>query len=163
MNVLFLDHYGIMCLSNKEIIREKTSLPTYSELKGHNKFEDFDKDAVKILNRILEETNSEIVISSDWRFGVSLDYMGDFYIKQGVIKRPIGFTPIIRFNGLSIQENRKLEILNWLQNNEVENWVVVDDLYIDVTNLAWAKYPNKGIKENNIVNIIYDHLKCQHI
>lgn len=43
------------------------------------RFDDFDKKAVKILNQILEETNAEIIVSSDWRFHATLEELGDYY------------------------------------------------------------------------------------
>ena len=59
-------------------------------------FDDFDKKAIKILNEILEETGAEIVVSSDWRLHANLEELGDYYISQGIIKRPIAVTDMFK-------------------------------------------------------------------
>lgn len=87
MKVIFLDHDGVICLSNNWGGRFKK--------KGtdvHSRFDNFDKKSIKILNQILEKTGAEIVVSSDWRNSCTLKEMGELYEVQGVTKKPIGFT-----------------------------------------------------------------------
>ena len=158
MDIIFLDHFGVMALSEKGIERSKDKLPHYTEFIRHQPFENFDKEAVSILNSLIKEFDLEIVVTSDWRNLVDLDFIGDFYIKQGITKRPIGFIP--SSNGIGVREKRANGILEWLKSNKVENWVAVDDLYMDLPNLAWIKYPGEGIKQEGIVNIISNFLKC---
>ncbi len=67
INVLFLDHDGVICLPDQWGRRSEGSL----EIDKY--FDKFDKKSIKILNEIIEKTNCEIVISSDWRFHCKID------------------------------------------------------------------------------------------
>ena len=121
MKVIFLDHQGVMYL-------KKHVSP--------GKLDDFDKNAVNVLNFILKETDAEIVISSDWKYWTSFNNMCKFYSDQGIIKTPIGVTPT--------KENRSDEILEWINKNPISNWVAVDDIDLDINNFVLTD-PNYGM------------------
>ena len=150
MKVIFLDNDGVICLSEnwgsrrKKQIKEGRSMGTsVRELPIHLRLDNFDKKAVKVLNKILETTGAEIVISSDWRFHGTLEELGDYYISQGIMKKPIATTEIfkdifpkewsaLRFRA-DLELERYMEIDNWLKNHpEVTHWVAVDDLDMSV-------------------------------
>ena len=150
MKVIFLDNDGVICLSEnwgsrrKKQIKEGRSMGTsVRELPIHLRLDNFDKKAVKVLNKILETTGAEIVISSDWRFHGTLEELGDYYISQGIMKKPIAATEIfkdifpkewstLRFRA-DLELERYMEIDNWLKNHpEVTHWVAVDDLNMSV-------------------------------
>ena len=77
MRCIFLDHDGVICLSNnwggrtKKWSKYRSENPESSSDKRDApvdvRFDDFDEKAVRILNQILEETGAEIVVSSDWK------------------------------------------------------------------------------------------------
>jgi methyl coenzyme M reductase subunit C-like uncharacterized protein (methanogenesis marker protein 7) len=90
MKVLFLDHYGVLSLSKQPVTRTELSMISRDELTDATLFDDFDKDAVNILNDIIDLTGAEIVISSDWKRHATLDGMCEFYQKQGIKKNAIG-------------------------------------------------------------------------
>jgi hypothetical protein len=109
------------------------------------RFDNFDVKAVKILNEILEETDAEIVVSSDWQNFATLDELGEYYESQGIIKKPIGVTKEIgdvdfeKYDkmpwnrDLDLEQHRSLEILEWLEAHaEVTHWVAVDDLHMGI-------------------------------
>jgi len=150
MKVIFLDNDGVICLSEnwgsrrKKQIKEGRSMGTsVRELPIHLRLDNFDKKAVKVLNKILETTGAEIVISSDWRFHGTLEELGEYYISQGIIKKPIATTEVfkdifpkewstLRFRA-DLELERYMEIDNWLKNHpEVTHWVAVDDLNMGV-------------------------------
>ena len=100
MKVIFLDHEGVICLSTefggrfkkqreagRKLSQSVASLPVLS------RFDNFNKKAIKVLNSILEETGAEIVVSSDWKRWANVEEMGEYYESQGIIKKPIDFTP----------------------------------------------------------------------
>jgi len=164
MKVLFLDHYGVMCLSPREITRTELSMPTPDEFTdtGIKVFSDFDPDAVTILNSILDTTGCEIVVSSDWKCGVTVDYMGEFYQQQGVGKSPIDFTAWLP-DYPTYHEQRATEINTWLDlHPEITHWAAVDDLYMGtwLTNFVWAKRVDLGIKDPTVQEQILGSL-CQ--
>ena len=175
MKVLFLDHDGVVCLSNnwgsrlkkqKKWGGRKLSM-TLSEVPVQYRFDNFDKKAVKVLNEVLTETGAEIVVSSDWKLHGSLEDLQTMYKEYGVIKSPIDLTPELRFfdpNTASLfgykgwlERARCLEIQKWLELNEVESWVAVDDLNMSdeflnpgLTNFVLTPKENEGIKQTGI-------------
>lgn len=154
MKVLFLDNDGVICLSEnwgsrrKKQIKEGRSMGTSaSELPVHARFDNFDRKAIKVLNQILEKTEAEYVVSSDWRFHATLEELGDYYISQGLIKKPIDATGMfkdlfpaewsqLRFRA-ELELERSMEINHWLENHpEVTHWVAVDDLDMSIEFLS---------------------------
>ena len=100
MKVIFLDHDGVICLQSnwgtrttkqKKFYKGKIR-PSYREIPFHLKFDNFDKGAIEVLNSILLETDAQIVVSSDWRFHMTLEEMGEYYLQQGIIRKPVAFT-----------------------------------------------------------------------
>ena len=118
-----------------------------SELSVDLRFDNLDKKSVRILNEILEESGAEYVVSSDWRFHATLEELGDYYLSQGVVKRPLDATGMfkdlfpkqwasLRFRA-DLELERYMEVENWLEKHpEVTHWVVVDDLNMSVEFLS---------------------------
>jgi hypothetical protein len=168
MKVLFLDNDGVICLSNNwggravkwaNFKRDNPdSEATFDNKPVECRFDDFDKGAVKVLNKILEETGAEIVVSSDWRLHANLEELGDYYESQGIIKRPIAVTDqfkdvfpkewnAFRFRA-ELELERSMEIGHWLENHpEVTHWVAVDDLNMSAEFLS--KYFSKDESDKN--------------
>jgi hypothetical protein len=115
MNVIFLDHGGVLYLG---------------EPFGDKILRDFDVECVKVLNSIILETDCELVISSDWKTWTSIEQMSEFYKSQGILKSPIGFTDkfVEYYDWNKLPNQRSFEIISWLETNDVDKWVVLDDL-----------------------------------
>ena len=170
MKVIFLDNDGVICLSNnwggrsKKWANYRSQNPSSSDSKSDApvqvRFDDFDEKAVRVLNSILEETGAEIVVSSDWRFHANLDELGDYYVSQGISKKPIAVTHrtedinpelwrVMRFRA-DLELERSIEILDWLEKNpQVTHWVAIDDLNMSVDYLSnhfTAKNPDDESK-----------------
>jgi hypothetical protein len=188
MKVIFLDNDGVICLSNnwggrsKKWAKYRSANPETS--KYHNdapveiRFDDFDKKAVKILNEILNETGAEIVVSSDWRYHATLEELGEYYISQGISKKPIGVTKrlgecdqpenFIWPRQWDLEQSRSLEILQYLRDNpEVTEWVAVDDLNMGkdeewkiwgLNNFVLTPKSSEGIKQSGIKEKIIKYL-----
>lgn len=154
MKVVFLDNDGVVCLHNnwgtRNKKRQKASVSARtspSELSVDLRFDNLDKKAVRILNEILEESGAEYVVSSDWRFHATLEELGDYYLSQGVLKRPLDATGMfkdlfpkqwasLRFRA-DLELERYMEVENWLEKHpEVTHWVAVDDLNMSVEFLS---------------------------
>ena len=167
MKVIFLDNDGVICLSNnwgsrhkkqKEWGKREPSM-TFHEIPIEYRFDNFDKKAIKVLNSILEETDVEIVVSSDWRFHATLEELGDYYEAQGIIKRPIDITKRFHFTNWleegfikdhgefpwnreeDLEQQRHFEIKRWLRDHpEVTHWVAIDDLHMGFEiNTSWGE------------------------
>ena len=167
MKVLFLDHYGVLCLSTKPVTRTEFSMPTSDEFAdtGITFFSDFDSDAVAVLNDIIQQTGAEIVISSDWKRETTLSGMCEFYQKQGIKKMPLAYTDWMP-GAATYHEQRAGEINAWLdQHPEITHWCAVDDLYMAtwLTNFAWAKCVDQGIKDPAVQDQIIQLLVTQDL
>ena len=141
MKILFLDHQGVM----------------YTKRHPHpGHLDDFDKQAVAILNSILESDSSiEIVVSSDWKYWVSLDTMCEFYIQQGISRPPIGYTPkTATYNWQQLAQQRASEIKSWLETTTTTPtvWVAVDDINMTqhLSNFVRITETDKGLCQKGV-------------
>lgn len=185
-SILFLDIDGVLSLFSNWGSRNKKWENYVKNSQNLNyllkdapvdiRFDDFDKKAVKVLNSILEITGAEIVISSDWRGHATLEELGEYFSSQGVIKKPIGYTPTSlpgdlpyffdAFDKTELEQTRSYEILEWLKEHpEVTHWVAVDDLDMSVregkwglTNFVHTPKMREGIKQSGIKDKILKFL-----
>ena len=150
MKILFLDHQGVIYL-------EKAIWPVGKPILLY-----FDQGAVSILNEIIREVDCEIVVSSDWKTWVDLPTMKSFYIKQGIIKPPIGYTTTTNIKDLDdIAYLRAKEISEWLDSaDNITSWVAIDDLDMrkHLSNFVWIEDAEKGILAEGIKKSVVDHL-----
>ena len=181
--VIFLDNDGVICLAHNWGSRFKKQKRSIAEtvsdrdLPVEFRFDNFDQKAIKVLNSIIEQTDAEIVISSDWRTWATLEELGEFYLSQGIIKKPIALTPLMKdFDDNAFQlfwykrwleRIRILEIQEWLQNNQVDKWVAIDDLNMSrqfnggygLDNFVLTPRSTEGIKQSGIKEKILGFLK----
>ncbi len=129
------------------------------------------------MNEILEKTNADIVISSDWKRWATVEEMGEYYESQGIKKKPIGFTKSINdcevpddfqfSRQFDLEQERHFEILQYLKDNpQITHWVAVDDLNMGkvqkhetwgdmeldwgLDNFVHTPKSNEGIKQSGI-------------
>ena len=177
MKVIFLDNDGVICLSTnwgtrfrkqKKVYTKKNPQPISGEIPVKLRFDNFDKKAVSVLNKILEETGAEIVVSSDWKNYANIEELGEYYESQGIIKKPIAVTPNLRdFDSDTsdmfswkgwLERIRCLEIQEWLKrNHSVTHWVAVDDLNMSneylqpgLDNFVLTPKSAEGIKQSGV-------------
>lgn len=185
MKVIFLDHDGVICLETEWGSRLKkqknwegrTEFMHFNEIPIQYRFDNFNKKAVAVLNEILDTTNAEIVVSSDWRFHANLEELGEFYKLQGIIKTPIAVTPPFKacnwfdpktfpWNKTDdLEQERTIEITQFLIDHpEIELWVAIDDLHMGIEvkdssneihhrdwglqNFVWTPNSLEGIKKS---------------
>jgi len=199
MKVIFLDHDGVICLSDEwggrfkkeKKFREETGIlaklssPHYG-LPVECRFDNFNKKAIDVLNEILETTGAEIVVSSDWKRWANVEEMGEYYQSQGIIKKPISFTPNLsectNFDNETfpwsrqwdLEQTRTVEIKEYLHNHpEITHWVAVDDLNMGKTgmyygmefehewaldNFVYTPLSREGIKQSGVKEKIINFL-----
>jgi hypothetical protein len=182
--IIFLDHDGVICLSHNWGTRHtkqrkwggrKMSMSTTS-IPLEYRFDNFDKKSIALLNEILEQTETDIIVSSDWRLFATLEELGEYYISQGILKKPIGYTK--RLGDFDIPEGfpwsrqwdleqvRCFEIHQYLKEHpEITHWVSIDDLnmakngmYYSVDfehewgleNFVHTPLSNEGIKQKGV-------------
>lgn len=161
MRVIFLDHDGVICLSTEWGSRHKKQKEFgrkmsqgVLEMPVEMRFDNFNKKAIKILNEILEETDAEIVVSSDWKRWATVEEMGEYYESKGIKKKPIDFTPnlgqctwyieaypagFIWSRAWELEQIRTIEIKQYLVDHpEITNWVSIDDLRMGKSGLDYS-------------------------
>lgn len=183
MKVIFLDNDGVICLANNWGSRFKKQTKSIAktvadkDLPIEERFDNFDQKAIKVLNQILEETDAEIVISSDWRTWATLEELGQFYLSQGIIKKPIACTPLMKnfadndfqlfWYKRWLEKIRIIEIQQWLKGTPVDKWVAIDDLNMSpefnggygLENFVLTPRSTEGIKQSGIKEKILGFLK----
>jgi hypothetical protein len=133
----------------------------------------FDPKCVSVLNYILKETGAEIILSSDWKLHYTLFEMNEIFTHNGVIKGPIGFTPVGTYTNDNLDSGRVSEILSWLDLHAKKpitkggkdgvydiKWVAVDDLKMwDLDNFVHCPKQMEGIKQTGIKEKIIKFLE----
>lgn len=172
--IILLDHDGVICLPHNWGGRIKKIRNFNKENPNHDgsypvevRFDDFDKDAVKILNEIIEKTDAEIVISSDWKKHATLEELGEYYIQQGIIKKPIAFTDSWKNIPISERDSyadpkygyerdweRYAETKYYVDKYNLKNYVIIDDLFLDVFEKNNSKFVHslytEGLKQTGL-------------
>ncbi len=189
MKVIFLDNDGVICLANnwgsrvKKRKKDKISLVMNDpDVEAKYRFDYFDKKAVKVLNQVLEETGAEIVVSSDWRLYGTLEELGDYYLSEGIIKKPIAFTKryigcdkpdeFEWFRSTMHEQQRCIEVRQYLTDHpEITHWACIDDLQLGekdsygferkwgLSNFVHTPRENEGIKQSGIKEQLLNYLK----
>jgi hypothetical protein len=134
--ILFLDIDGV--------------LNTYQEQKTKHNY--IDPIKISRLEKVISATGAKIVISSNWRFAMN-------EIEKEL---PTIVPYIIGITGLA--EDRTTEITNWINEHDVENYVVLDDMYIHLPNNFIQTNEDVGLTDSdaqkaiNILNNPFDKI-----
>lgn len=124
-NIIFLDVDGVLRTHKSDLEWSKQlNTPIF---KGVDRL--FCKTAVENLNEVIFLTKAKIVITSTWRINLSVQELNKIFKERGVIGEVIDKTGI-NFGG------RGLEIKEWLDNNSVTNYVVLDDQVKDIVDIV---------------------------
>ena len=181
MKVMCLDHDGVICLSDQWGGRyKKKGFNNNQETPLDIRMDNFDKKAIKILKEIIERTECEIVISSDWKIRGTLDQMREMYSTRG-IKPPIDYTPDLKdctvhgnnfiwSSEWDLEQTRSIEIKQYISDHpEITHWVSVDDLNMGKNGEKWKDWgldnfvltprSREGIKQCGIKDKILKFLK----
>src|SRR5689334_941114 len=160
MKVIFLDIDGVIALGNHKL----------KATKWGNVYK-FDKKAVLVLNEILEQTNAEIVLSSDWKGQHSLQDMREIFDWNMVKKGPISFTINSAEYAKAVKDDdlylgRAFEIKDYVDRHKLTYWVAIDDLKLDesiysetfIGHFVYCGKSNEGIKQCNNKELILNIL-----
>ena len=124
MKVIFLDIDGVLV----------TNTQVFSGLKGRDSesgMHFFDEKCVERLNRLIQKTDAQLVLSSTWRIN-GLEKFNSHARKQNLIRLPIDMTPYLdhKIENSNIYSGvpRGREIKAWLKDNKgVDKFVILDD------------------------------------
>ena len=158
-NIIFLDIDGVLNVNDHSL-----------EISS---FYHVDEDKVKLLSKIVKETNAQVVIHSAWRFWFDENLiplnetavsLSDYLVKYNI---PLmGVTP--DFSTEEIRKTKRFslvkanEILEWLNDNpDVDKWIVLDDLDLhnDIIKEHQVKIdPRTGITDKDVsyaINLLH--------
>jgi len=103
----------------------------------------FDPKCVKIFNRILEKTQAQIILSSDWRRVFEIEVLDEIFKFNKVVRGPIEITPVLF--------NRDLEIRGIVVNKRLSNFVIIDDSRL-------AGYKERFIRTDSDIGLQTEHV-----
>ncbi len=158
---IFLDIDGVLSLDFDEY--------TYSNQKKW--FEKMiaqcplNKKAVKFFNDICAVVDPVIILSSDWKDHYDIELMNEFFEWNGITHKITAYTPSawgVMFTSFQqLEECRSYEILQYVREREIENWVAIDDLDLSPwipNNFVHTPRANEGIKQTGIKSKILNIL-----
>jgi len=152
--ILFLDFDGVMLPYNANIKHKE-----YPYI--HTPIQLFDKKCVNVLNEIIQVTDCDVVITSDWRNHLEMDELIEIFHLNKIVKEPFSRTKNGKYtNPDTLESDRIYEIQEYIQQNNVTKFCVVDDLDLSLIQpfVHCVKYKTEGIKQLGIKENIIKHL-----
>lgn len=114
-NILLLDLDGVLI----------PFVPWVPDKLHEDGYSDFDPKCVENLNKLLDKTGFDIVLSSTRRLQVDIDQMNTYFERRGVKKKIIAYVP--NYNTETIWYNRRREIERFLEEEEPNHYLILDD------------------------------------
>lgn len=110
----------------------------------------WDKKCCTLYNNICNELNLKAVITSTWRVQYSIRELQNIFYDQGIDVEIVGVTDVLGIE-------RGEEILNYIRDNSVSEYVVIDDNVRDivpfVNNVVCIEKSYIGLTEENCKQI----------
>ena len=151
--ILFLDIDDVLITTREYYVPRSKVWAKYNTAKELNVPCTYNPGCVEVLNKILEVTDCQIVLTSDWRLRWNIEEMGRIFEMNGISRNPDDFT---EYDPISLSDhvrNRVHEIVKYIEKNNIENYAVVDDYpmgnYLPVVRFVLTK-EKEGIKQTNI-------------
>ncbi len=82
----------------------------------------WNKSSIILYNNLCLEYDLKAVISSTWREHHTIEELQKRFSDQGITVEIYDYTPVI------LGADRGQEIKKWLETNQVDNWVIIDDV-----------------------------------
>lgn len=119
----------------------------------------FDEKCVRVFNSILDNVNDfAIILSSDWKHHYTIEQLNQIFKWNGVNAVVTDITPDlwgVKFTSLAqLEDCRADEILKYVHEHNIENWLAIDDLnlspWIDAEHFIRTPRANEGIKQSGV-------------
>ena len=144
MRVIFLDFDGVLNTYVYLFLVDPDSDDTDASA--------LDPKAIARLNRIVEKTDSVVVLSTFWRHLHTQKNIVRMLDQRGFCGQVVGHTPFIDETQPTVM--REVEVQRWLamQRDAVESFVVLDDLdeFPSIKERHIRTDPNKGLTDQHI-------------
>jgi len=121
VRLIFLDIDGVLNSDAWDNARKTTS----------NDFliDQFDPEAIKLLNELLEKIDAQIVLTSSWRLNFDLEQMNELFSRIGIRRGIVSFTPNLNAGAGYIT-----------RGNEVSKWIIDNGNIIKSKPLSFSDY-----------------------
>ena len=106
------------------------------------------KSSIAIYNRVCKEFDLKPVISSTWRINHTIEELQKIFTEQGIDVTIYDYTPNID------QTPRGIQIKSWLDNNQCDDWVIIDDKTSDID-----PYVSNSVKCRSWLGLTEDEYK----
>ena len=144
MKIIFLDIDGVLNCENAYIAGDCKYQEFIWEDGRKDYYKKFCPKSKKLLNKLINETDSKIVISSTWRHS-GLEFMRKVWELEEMEGEIIGITPSLRNDIFNIprgseikyylEHSLKFSHINWdkdmqsdiIKESGVENYIIIDD------------------------------------
>ena len=100
------------------------------------------KEDCQALQKICDETNADLVVSSDWRKHFGFNQLKQIFTYYGI------YAPIVditthqdlwhKLSRPGSEWERAAEIVKWVKDNKISNWISIDDMKLD-NQFKWMK------------------------
>lgn len=151
--IIFLDIDGVLCTFGEYYRNRKKFWEKYEFADTLKLPYEFNKGCVKVFNEILEKTDADIVVTSDWRTHYSVETLGNIFKFNSVIKSPIDVTDVEPTSMSYLERNRGHEIDIYIKKHMVEKYVIIDDLnlskFVDSSKFV-RTIEREGLKQSGI-------------
>jgi hypothetical protein len=142
--IIFLDIDGVLNCEDAYRSGECQYVEFTSASGGKDHYQGFCKRSKDLLNKLIDETGAEIVISSTWRRS-GIEFMREVWDLEGMSGEIIGLTPSLRISELTIPRGLEIEHflkndlnfshINWDQGTQMDimeksgigNYIIIDD------------------------------------
>lgn len=127
MKVIFLDIDGVLNPTHYMNALYKMWKSSNGQIKSHDEYGQlFFYQNVQALEKIVNETKADIVLSSTWRME-GFEKMQNMWVDRSLPRWLDGLTPIAKTHGFENLINRGDEIQWYIDQYKIENYVIIDD------------------------------------
>jgi hypothetical protein len=156
---LFLDIDGV--LNSVRYMTATTDAILKAETKDDQALSWLDPEAIALVNRIVNETGCEVILSSSWRIVHRMSEVTEYLAKKGAAFTLSGRTPhgVVTEDGNTCW-HRGAEIRYWLEANAKHPFVfaILDDDRFDIIDYFPVQFVNthgdSGITEADALKVI---------
>ncbi len=105
---------------------------------------------VGAFNELTRRAQFEVVLSTSWRLGRTLDEIAIEFAASGLLRKPIASTPDLR----GVQGSRGAEIAAWLSSQRcpIQRFAILDDAF------AIEEFPQQHVRISSLNGLRLDDL-----
>jgi len=125
---------------------------------------DWCEESINVLNKLINVTDSKIVITSDWRYNYTLTELRNIFNNIGLHCEIIDTIDLQENSNIeSMEKDRIIGIMNYIKKHELDNYLIIDDMDLDKFDLINHRFVktkfSQGLKETGLLEKCIEVLK----